>query len=503
MNEVTNDNKQTHGNGGNDVGHHRNSNGTASCEVKNNGDRDLSISELQQICSQMNVASDMIIKTAPITPTQGEQCVLTTEKPIVLTFYTEWLLEFSLQGGMILANSVYEVEGCDIESGLVQITELLEAKIPIFRSTVIEVNNKEYRQVLLTKGSPRWIRTSNLDAYFQTTFTEKMKLGGSPVQYAVVQNDKVHEGKTFFVISIQHSFFDVFSRSIMERDILQVLRSPVEYTLEAERPWYGDFANHMRARSDYDARLKQYWSSYLQGAKFANIHPENLASPSDFQDGIIQWAKLDVPASASAQQTPLTLAAWTLALARQSGLRDIIFGLARHGRSYPFQNIRRTIGPFLSLTPIRLRLGDEPVTKQPEIVGDLVQRMQDEILSTARWEQGAIPGVYPDDKGNPWVQTWVNVKSELYTMGNGYVDNTGSRKISKFVPRSDLHPLWMKSHWAVCLLIYFKHDGVEACAGYRTSLIGHEKARNLFADFQQLVRKLADGQSSAVDSLLA
>lgn len=404
---------------------------------------------------------------------------------------------------MILANSVYEVEGKDIDPGLAQITQLLEAKIPIFRSTVVEVGNNEYRQLLLKKGSPIWIRTSDLDAYFRTTFTEKMKLGGSPVQYAVVQNDKTHEGKTFFVISIQHSFFDVFSRSIMEKDILQILRSPSQYALEAERPWYGDFANHMRARSDYDAGLKQYWSSYLKGAKYANIHPLELASPSDFQDGIIQWAKLEVPASASAQQTPLTLAAWTLALARQSGLRDIIFGLARHGRSYPFQNIRRTIGPFLSLTPIRLRLGEQQATAGRETVAQLVQRMQDEILSTARWEQGAIPGVYPDDKGNPWVQTWVNVKSELYTMGNGYVDEMGAGKISKFAPRSDLHPLWMKSHWAVCLLIYFKHDGVEACAGYRTSLIGHEKAKNLFGDFQELVKRLAGGQGSAVDSLLA
>lgn len=489
-------------NNGDNFGNDRNQEGIASFEDVNCVDENLSNSELQRICSQMNVASDMIVKTAPITPTQGEQRFLTTGKPIFLNLYTEWLLEFSLQGGMILANSVYEVEGRDIESGLAQITELLEAKIPIFRSTVLEVNNNDYRQVLLTKGSPRWIRTYNLDAYFETTFTEKMKLGGSPVQYALVQNDKTLEGKTFFIISIQHSFFDVFSRSIMERDILQILHSPAEYALEAERPWYGDFAKHMRARSDYDARLKQYWSSYLQGAEFANIHAQNLATPSDFQDGIIQWAKLDVPASASAQQTPLTLTAWTLALARQSGLRDIIFGLARHGRSYPFQNIRRTIGPFLSLTPIRLRLGDEQATRQPEVVGDLVQRMQDEILSTARWEQGAIPGVYPDDKGKPWVQTWVNVKSELYTMGNGYVDKNESGKISKFVPRTDLHPLWMKSHWAVCLLIYFKRDGVEACAGYRTSLIGHNKARNLFADFQQLVRKLADGQSSTVDSLL-
>lgn len=432
--------------------------------------------------------------------------VITASKIRVLTFTllnTDWLLEFSLQGGMILANSVYEVEGDEIESGLAQLVELLEAKIPVFRSTIVEVgNSKTYAQLLLKKGSSLWIRTSNLDAYFRTTFTEKMKLGGSPVQYAVVQNDEAHEGKTFFVISIQHSFFDVFSRSIMERDILQILQSRAEYAQEPERPWYGDFASDMRALHDYDARLGQYWSAYLDGAEYSTIHPRSLVSPSGFQDGIIQWSRLEVSASASAQQTPLILAAWILALARHSGLRDIVFGLARHGRSNPFPDIRRTIGPFLSLTPIRLRLGDKRAVAHPETVEELVQRVQDEILSTSRWEQGAIPGVYPDDKGSPWVQTWVNVKSELYTMANGYRDENGSGKITKLVPRSDLHPLWMKSHWATCLLIYLKHDGVEACMGYQTSLIGHEKAEGLFGDFQNLVKELASGEGNAVDTLL-
>ncbi|KAJ4395791.1 hypothetical protein N0V93_000005 [Gnomoniopsis smithogilvyi] len=443
----------------------------------------ISTTEFANVCKQMGVVSDAIVRAAPITPTQ------------------EWLLEFSLQGGMILANSVYEVDGEDVESGLAQITELLEAKIPIFRSTIVQVGKqKAYDQLLLKKGNPLWIRTSNLDEYFHTTFTERLKLGGSPIQCAIVQNDKAHEGKMFFVISIQHSFFDVFSRSIMERDILQILQTPDEYAQEPERPWYGDFAKHMRSLPDYENKLSQYWSKYLDGAEFSNIHPQSLASPSGFQDGVIQWSRLEVPVSASAQQTPLVLTAWTIALARQSGLRDIVFGLARHGRSHPFQNIRRTIGPFLSLTPIRLRLGGERA--HPETVRELVQRMQGEILDTARWEQGAIPGVYPDDKGNPWVQTWVNVKSELYTMGNGYREGNASKRISKFVPRSDLHPLWMKSHWAVCLLIYFKHDGVEACAGYRTSLIGHDKAKNLFADFKVLIKELADEAGNTVDGLL-
>ncbi|KAL2274441.1 hypothetical protein FJTKL_03201 [Diaporthe vaccinii] len=442
------------------------------------------------------------------------------------------LLGFALDGGMILANSVYEIEGDDLESGLTQLTELLEAKIPIFRSTIVEIhqehgnnsNNDEdnkkagarYAQLLLKRGSSRWIRTSDLDAYLRSTFTERMKLGGSPIQYAVVDQDKVnHEGKSFFVVSVQHSFFDVFSRSLLERDLLQILTaSPAEYARAPQRPWYGDFATSMRAQSGYDARARRFWAGYLDGAEYANIHAQSLASASALQDGVINWTRLDVSGSwASEQQTPLMLAAWTLALARQSGLRDIVFGLGRHGRSHPYQDIRRTIGPFFSITPLRLRLGGASAAggltagqQHPETVGELVRRVQGEILATARWEQGTIPGVYPDAEGNnPWVQCWVNVKSELYAMRNGYRDdekNDSAKKIRTFVPRPDLHPLWMKSHWALIMVIYIKQDCVEAGVGYRSSLIGHDKANRLFEDFRGLVRELAGGEGNAVDALL-
>lgn len=65
-------------NNGNSIGSHRIQEGNASFEGNYSVDEDSSIAELQKICSQINVASDEIIKTAPITPTQGEQFFSTT-----------------------------------------------------------------------------------------------------------------------------------------------------------------------------------------------------------------------------------------------------------------------------------------------------------------------------------------------------------------------------------------------------------------------------------------
>lgn len=415
------------------------------------------------------------------------------------------LLELSLEGGICLTTCTFEVEGEDLDSSLVQLSELLEAKIPIFRTTIIEAGDDKRRvQLLLQKGNSPWIRGTDFDAYLRGTMTQKMALGGSPVQYALIRDNKAHAGKTFFVLSIHHVFFDGLSRFFTEKDILQILESPTQYAQEPERPWYGDFALHMRALPNYEARASQYWSTYLQGAEFSNIHPQSQASPSGFQDGLIGWSQLEVTNSASAPQTPLILAAWTLALARHSGLRDIVFGLARHGRSDPHQDIRRMVGPLLTFTPLRLRLGgDEQAVGDPETVPQLVQRVQREILTTAPWEQGATTGVYPGAKGGPWVQSLVNLKSELIAMPpNGYVSQDGSGKIARCISRRDLQPYDMKSHWALILLVMQKKDTVEACMGYRSTLIGHQKAKSLFGDFKQLVKELASGDGNAVNALL-
>lgn len=418
------------------------------------------------------------------------------------------LLQLSLGGGICLTTCTFEVEGEDLDSSLLQLSRLLEAKIPIFRTTIVEAGDDKRRvQLLLKNGNAPWIRGTDLDAYLHSTMTQKMALGGSPVQYALIRDNKAHAGKTFFVLSIHHIFFDGLSRFFTEKDILQILESPTQYAQEPERPWYGDFALHMRALPNYEARASQYWSTYLQGAKFSNIHPQSQASPSGLQDGLIGWSQLEATNSASVQQTPLILAAWTLALARQSGLRDIVFGLARHGRSDPHQDIRRMVGPLLTFTPLRLRLGgdggDGRAGKDPETVCELAQRVQREILTTAQWEQGVTTGVYPDAKGGPWVQSLVNLKSELIAMPpSGYVSKDGSGKIARCISRRDLQPYDMKSHWALILLIMQKKDTVEACMGYRSSLIGHQKAESLFGDFKQLVKELASGDSNAVDALL-
>lgn len=425
----------------------------------------------------------------------------------MLLIITEVLFKLSTAGDIALSNYIYEVEGEDLESGLAQIAELLEAKIPAFRSTILEAGpNKRPIQLLLKKGSSPWIRSSDLGAYLRSTFHQKLDLGGSLIQYAIIRDDKAHEGKTLFVISINHIVFDGFSRFLMEKDILQILKSPEQYAVESERPWYGDFAIRMRALTNYDAQVSQYWSAYLNGAAYANIHPQSKASASGTQDGFIQYSQLEISNSASMQQTPLLLAAWTLALARQSGLRDILFALARHGRSDSDQDVCRMVGPLFSLTPFRLHLGSGGAgraAKHAETAGELVQRVQDEIRKTAQWEQGAIPGVYPDTKGSPWAQTLVNLKSEMYAMPNGYRDEQGSGKITRFITRRDLYDYDMKSHWSLILLITQKQDTVEACMGYRSSLIGHEKAESLFGDFKHLAKELSSGEGNAVDALLA
>lgn len=113
--------------------------------------------------------------------------------------------------------------------------------------------------------------------------------------------------------------------------------------------------------------------------------------------------------------------------------------------------------------------------------------------------------MYPDSKGSSWVQSLVNLKSELFVMPNGYQNKAGSGGIARFMTRRDLQPPGaydMRGHWTVILLIVQKQDAVDACMGYRSSPIRHDKAESLFSDFKQLVRELASGEGNIVDKLL-
>ncbi|KAL7899954.1 hypothetical protein HDV64DRAFT_247577 [Trichoderma sp. TUCIM 5745] len=117
---------------------------------------------------------------------------------------------------------------------------------------------------------------------------------------------------------------------------------------------------------------------------------------------------------------------------------------------------------------------------------------------TTKWEQGFAPGVVPSADGRPWVQSFVNLRSELNKSKNVQNTNATDSDVTKVVPRSDVDNFNTDYHWAVLLMVKRQREEYEVSMLYNSSLIDHKRANTLFADFKSLMARLeADAETGS------
>ncbi|CZR47917.1 fumonisin cluster-peptidsynthase condensation domain [Fusarium proliferatum ET1] len=477
---------------------------------------DINLETVERALKEFNIERESVCQIAPISPIQGElqqsgndvpQSFMFRLKVALIRFILiEFFLHLGLNGNVGLINYVYEVEGRDLKQGLAQLTKHLEAKNPIFRTIIIEDDTGKFTQVRLSYGLSTWTYPTDLQTYLNDTMTEKQRLGASSVRYSLVLGDERHQGKSFFVISFDHTHCDAFSRYLIDKEIRQILEQPAEYSSlqNPERPWYGDFVEHNRAHN-HDDRLSQYWASYMKSANLANVHPLNEAVVGGELDGELVEI-VPIPVVTQSRRTRgqinpshVILAAWAMALSKHSGLKDIAFGLARHGRSSDsFMDLSRVMGPLVTGTPFRVKLDDtEKGTER------FLNKVKEEVLETAKWEQGVVPNIHPDAEGNPWVQSMVNLKSELYGFGNeSWTADKAEANITAIKMRRDLQQYEFKSNWAILLSTLQKQGQLRLRMYYQSQLLDHDKAQAFFANFKFFIAELAKGSEDPITSLL-
>ncbi|EMD87533.1 hypothetical protein COCHEDRAFT_1033937 [Bipolaris maydis C5] len=429
---------------------------------------------------QVELVQDSVLSTAPVSPVQG------------------FFLELGLAGYIGLINYIFEVEGSDLKHGLTTLVNLLESKNPIFRTVIAATKDGSFAQVLTAKSTSSWFFSSDLGTYLEKTMAQKFELAKPAVQYALVVGDPAHKGSSFFVISLHHTHCDAFSRFLISKEISQILESPSCYAQDGnpKRPWFGDYVKDVQLKATND-NATLFWNTYLRGANLPNIHPPDKATINGELDGAIieriqASATPGIANSHSRNPTQIILAAWAMALAKLSGLRDITFGLCRHGRSSgSFMDVRRVMGPLVNALPFRVSL-----TSNEESVPELLQRIQTDITTTNKWEHGFSPSIFPSADGNPWVQSLVDLKSELHGMRNGLSAKDDQSAISKMTPRPDLDIYDMKSHWAVLLSIKQQKNAFQVSMYYQKPLLDDEKAGVLFNHFRDSIQALSTADDS-------
>ncbi|EHK44571.1 putative NRPS-like protein biosynthetic cluster [Trichoderma atroviride] len=447
----------------------------------------ISSGQLASALERVGVAEDDVTQVAPVSSIQ------------------EFFLHHQQNGGTGCINYIYEVEGPNLKQGLKQFTHLLEMKNPIFRTTIISPGENKFALALLKETASHWSYPSSLRSLLDSTTAQKLQLGAPAARYALVLGDAAHQGRNFFAISLYHTHCDAFTRFLIDKEISQILQSPFKYAgaENIERPWFGAFVKHQHLIAPQEEVMK-FWENYLRGANVANIHPLDQAVVSGSVENVLK-DMLPVPFSnpqpngdTPRNPTQVILAAWAMALAKLSGHRDITFGLCRHGRSSnTFADVWRVMGPLVNAVPFRIS-----VQSKQEPITELLQRVQDDITTTTKWEQGFAPGVVPSADGRPWVQSFVNLRSELNKSKDVCGTDASDSDVTKIVPRPDLDNFNTDYHWAVILMVKRQRNQYEVSMLYNSSLIDHRRANTLFADFKSLMSTLEADVDINVGSLL-
>jgi hypothetical protein len=366
---------------------------------------------------------------------------------------------------------IYEVHGEDIPEKLQRAIEALTLKHPVLRTTFVGLEDKYY-QVLLANTSPKLlVQSRRIQDYAQEASSRVLAAGDATAYYALVDDD----GTSFFVFSILHSFFDSFSRTLVEQDLVAALESPATFAHQAERPWYGDFVKHLDAELDC-AGAMAFWQHYLEGAKMETIYRGLPGPMKRFDNSLYETVPTDVLQGGQIHLATAITAAWALALMHRSGFTDVAFTMLTLGRLYPYEGIDRLPGLLVRPRPFRLRVQDDAVT-----IGSVLRMVQTDLVSAGEYEHGA-PFDRPDVGSHP--QSYVNIKLGASAMETTHVDGL------TLTPRRDLERWESESQYAVYLEMKPLAGANRFEMRYHSSLIDNVQAAALLGDFVALLRQI-------------
>ncbi|PLN81966.1 condensation domain-domain-containing protein [Aspergillus taichungensis] len=403
-------------------------------------------------------------RVAPVSPTQ------------------ETFLELHERGEYPLCTYVYEVQGEVCEVAFLQALKTLTAKHPTLRTTWAKTSTG-YCQVLLS-DSPVQFSTSTmrLEDHYRQVKAQVLPPGQPIVRYDLVRDDG---GLTFLTIAINHAFTDVFSRSIIEQDLIQALQRPEEVHRDTESSWVGSFVQFLGANHSWEAE-KEYWRRHMQGSSMELLY--KTLSDAKSSASIKQVVK-DVPSDSSHQVgiSTVIVTAWCLALARHSGLRD--FGLLNMSmsRTVPFPGIDRLVGPLFKLDMFRFRLRSAHGSIQSTL-----HDVQHELSAHDGCKYG-MP--WAPTEGLPEVQCLLNIK-----LGSRQTQPLTAGDMS-ILPRQDLESWDLLFQTGIYLMVGPDPEGFGCRMNYRHAHISDEQAKSLFGDFTRLLG-LVGRKDACIDQLV-
>ena len=248
-------------------------------------------------------------------------------------------------------------------------------KLPILRACFLKLMGSFWRVTLRTLDRP--LRTVKVEEDLETSFRSlclQDTASCSHIQPALALVLLRHKSQGLrLVIRMSHGQYDGLCLPL----IVEGLFAKYQNKPIAEGPTFSKFLSYSSARRQQSS---QYWKKFLEGSDLTtlkHVQPSLLAQClQDPRPRGIQVSADTKPLQLSGKTTHATLAsaAWALLLSCITGNEDVVYGHLIAGRNSAIDGVERTIGTFVNIIPVRVKLLTALTSK------DLLRYVQDQFI---------------------------------------------------------------------------------------------------------------------------
>lgn len=268
------------------------------------------------------------------------------------------------QAGFYMAQNVFQIpHQVDIGRLMTAWQEVVNST-EILRTRILHTEASGTIQVVLKREIIKWESGTSLDLYLAKDKQKPIVFGEPLTRYALITSA---EDIRYMVWSCHHSTYDGWSIPLVFNKLRKAYDGgdPAEV---ATTPING-YIKYLMAVDK--VKEKAFWQSELDGASPVSF-PRVLNSTSKPRSGYLQQT-MHVSATTT-NESNVTLptklrAAWSVLVARYSGVNDIVFGATLSGRNAPVAGISAIIAPTITTVPVRVHV--EPEQRISQFIADL------------------------------------------------------------------------------------------------------------------------------------
>ncbi|GKT87879.1 non-ribosomal peptide synthetase protein [Colletotrichum tofieldiae] len=382
----------------------------------------------------------------------------------------------SKQPGDYIMQAVLELSGGTDLRLFKQAWEETVRICPILRTTIIQHEELGLLQVVLKQGI-EWAAVPNIDSvkqYLEQDQRLLMDVGQSLARYAIVHT----KSRTWFVWTIHHALYDGGSIPLI-RDLVSRNYHHPGQTSSTEYPDFKLFVKYIKDKSSSSSGT-DFWRSTFDGYQstpYLSLFSLDTREPK--ANSVLRQNFTRPPSVETATLATLIRAAWALAIYRETGDNDVVFGTTTSGRNADVPGVDRIIGPTIATIPVRIRI---PSHDAP--VSSFVQDVQSWATESMPFEQAGIQNIA---KSSLEARTACTFQS-LLVVQPPEVESSVDSDLGTW--HNDSDPINF-STYALTVTCSLGQGGISVVASFDSNIVEHWRVEHVIGHFSTILEQIA------------